>query len=1068
MKRKILSFLLALLTVLTAMPLYLLSGSAEEGNAPQTEKYDYSKLYVDGAYVLLMAYNGDDSVVLNQDGSGTWLNKVADPSGEYDVFDLVGKVGTIGSGKKTYFTPKTHATAELISFSGITYDKSGNPMYGAVSTLTREVIPTGGETEYAGTRSINHYQIRYGRNETASMLYNVTEQSYTVSLFIADASRTTYVYEKTYYTTVGNVGGTTLWQVYNEEPTSGSYTAVTNHYFTENLADIPQGVTYRTYQGYFARNMGYITGGWQNKNGGVGVTLNDAFYNSLNTNSNYAHYIALGAEYIPNEDYTVELVAAFDDGVADTDGSPMTMQSYFIYEGDGEWSPAFRMGPLNIYSRAASAARYPAAQTSVIYSTYTAYHAAGGTQTNVRPSNCSGLFHMRGDSTVTNLTFTKTATSDARENYTYTLTKDNAISQSFTTGSSTYGGGAPISYIDEASPSYENLWLLRNVSSTVYSVRVYPFTLSKEQKAQNHFADLCAYFALDMTGYEALGNAEKAALHTAFASADFTSDADTLQQKIDTAVDAFVPTTPTPPTLTDLAISFDGFTSRMYSKQSVRAYYTVSDAAIAALEAEGYRVRYGAIVGLGSYLDVDYRDLAGLTLDPATLAVSGENAAATLVYDTYDYGDASYSYAVIDEAKGTKTFTLTLTYKDSYNTKEFYSAELVSRAFLALTDADGNTKIHYIDTLKYGFEEKTSFADVAAYFVNRYVGTDSYKWYVNEDYRRVMTLCDIPLAQRIYADPPTVEKDVLSVLPGIVAWGDSLTAGAGGSGTTYETTLEGLIARDVIDYIKVVNMGVGGETSATICGRATAEGHEFTLAEDVTIPAGTVGVEVKLVSADGMAVKPLVQGNKGINNVTINGIEGTLTGVNNTPGVGGSNADMTYTFTRIQKGEQTACKAGTIIYTAGATTYADYLPIVFIGQNGGWSSNQHLYEQQMAIVGDRTDYIILGLTTQTAAYRKGLEDYMTEMHGAHYINLRVKLSDAQWLMQMSDELGLGIELSEADLADCAVGKVPSAILADAVHFNAKGYTLIGHLIYERMVELNYFAEVESIIENFEY
>ena len=28
--------------------------------------------------------------MLNQDGSGTWLNKVAGPSGEYDVFDLVG------------------------------------------------------------------------------------------------------------------------------------------------------------------------------------------------------------------------------------------------------------------------------------------------------------------------------------------------------------------------------------------------------------------------------------------------------------------------------------------------------------------------------------------------------------------------------------------------------------------------------------------------------------------------------------------------------------------------------------------------------------------------------------------------------------------------------------------------------------------------------------------------------------------------------------------------------------------------------------------------------------------
>ena len=96
MKKRLLSLFLAILMVVAVFPLTLLTAFGAEDGEKTAEDFDYSTLYVDGAFVLLMAYNGDDSVTLNADGSGKWVNKVADPTGDYDTFDLVGKIGTIG------------------------------------------------------------------------------------------------------------------------------------------------------------------------------------------------------------------------------------------------------------------------------------------------------------------------------------------------------------------------------------------------------------------------------------------------------------------------------------------------------------------------------------------------------------------------------------------------------------------------------------------------------------------------------------------------------------------------------------------------------------------------------------------------------------------------------------------------------------------------------------------------------------------------------------------------------------------------------------------------------------
>ena len=67
----------------------------------------------------------------------------------------------------------------------------------------------------------------------------------------------------------------------------------------------------------------------------------------------------------------------------------------------------------------------------------------------------------------------------------------------------------------------------------------------------------------------------------------------------------------------------------------------------------------------------------------------------------------------------------------------------------------------------------------------------------------------------------------------ILCWGDSLTAGAGGNGTTYPKTLQTLLG----SLYSVQNFGVGGENSLGISARQG--GIPVLLKRDVTLPATT-------------------------------------------------------------------------------------------------------------------------------------------------------------------------------------------------------------------------------------
>lgn len=291
------------------------------------------------------------------------------------------------------------------------------------------------------------------------------------------------------------------------------------------------------------------------------------------------------------------------------------------------------------------------------------------------------------------------------------------------------------------------------------------------------------------------------------------------------------------------------------------------------------------------------------------------------------------------------------------------------------------------------------------------------------------------------------------MLAGIVCWGDSLTAGTGGEGVSYPSVVEERLRKDRI-YIPVVNMGVGGENTVTIAGRAGA--LPFRL-KGFTIPAEAVPVEISFLEEADKPVRPLIQSDAGVNPCTINGIEGQLTGEKR------EGNDIVYLFTRSESGKETKVEEGTEVETWASSRFSEYIYVVFMGENHGWSSIQELIEQQQAILsmqGKYKDrYIVVGLPTGTRAERRELEEALYQAYGEKFLNIREYLST----QGIADA---GLKPSKADLDRMEEGMIPQALLSDDIHFNEAGYRLIGNYMYERMEELGYFNELKEAVREY--
>lgn len=320
-------------------------------------------------------------------------------------------------------------------------------------------------------------------------------------------------------------------------------------------------------------------------------------------------------------------------------------------------------------------------------------------------------------------------------------------------------------------------------------------------------------------------------------------------------------------------------------------------------------------------------------------------------------------------------------------------------------------------------------------------------------------------------------------LPGIVCWGDSLTAGTSGN-VSYPMTLQEYVNTNLCDAydlryafdnaeiisrinprdykisIPVVNMGSGQENSATILGRAGVV--PFVVQRNFVIPAEVESVTIYLASQNGSTVQPLMAGNAGMNPVTIAGVEGTIARIY-------KNGQYIYQFTRLEAGEEVAVPKNTEILTAAATEYQNYLHIIWMGAYDQTMSADKMVENVKKLLARQTQnsdrFLIIApcalggsWSAQMVCTLDSIDSAMSQTFGNHYISLRKYL--------ISDGMrDAGLSESKNDATAIKAGCVPESFRSSAsgVDMNAVAYELIAKLVYDRMDQLGYFDEVRTAL-----
>ena len=260
-------------------------------------------------------------------------------------------------------------------------------------------------------------------------------------------------------------------------------------------------------------------------------------------------------------------------------------------------------------------------------------------------------------------------------------------------------------------------------------------------------------------------------------------------------------------------------------------------------------------------------------------------------------------------------------------------------------------------------------------------------------------------------------------------WGDSLTAGAGGSGTNYPS-----ICASELGITSYKNCGVGGENANTIACR---QGGNSLILKKGTVSEYSLS---ELTDIYGTACNPLRQGtgSNSVNPIYINGVKCTLS-ISQTSA---SDPNAKYTIT----GYNDKLLAETPVKFSGCDITGK-ITVIFVGQNGPELAERlNIIDSMISKINDK--YIVMGLSTGNASSRSNEESQMLSKYGVHYFNTRNMLS--KYGMDI-----LKLTPTSADSNEMKIGEVPSSLRSDSIHLNAKGYTALGKLLAQKIRACGY-------------
>ncbi|EEX14075.1 hypothetical protein CSE45_2553 [Citreicella sp. SE45] len=273
----------------------------------------------------------------------------------------------------------------------------------------------------------------------------------------------------------------------------------------------------------------------------------------------------------------------------------------------------------------------------------------------------------------------------------------------------------------------------------------------------------------------------------------------------------------------------------------------------------------------------------------------------------------------------------------------------------------------------------------------------------------------------------------------IACWGDSLTQGAFGEGTTYPDILAGALGVDVF------NGGVGGTRSESIAMRQGGRPLFLTIAGN-ELPADTAEVLVTDFGTADIYNNQTAQTRSG----TINGVRAVLTryAVDGDP----PSTDH-YTLRRESAGlGPDPIPAGSRFVMDDALTYRDRTQIVWAGRN-------NIPRNRADLVSFRNDllhtadwlaprhgrHLVVSITSRGAAEgASGLADIL-EANRELREHFGDRFVDLQGYMSQRAIHDAGLTPTAQDETDMAGGFIPASLREPlgSSHFNPTGYTMIG-------------------------
>lgn len=281
---------------------------------------------------------------------------------------------------------------------------------------------------------------------------------------------------------------------------------------------------------------------------------------------------------------------------------------------------------------------------------------------------------------------------------------------------------------------------------------------------------------------------------------------------------------------------------------------------------------------------------------------------------------------------------------------------------------------------------------------------------------------------RLFSEPMGEEQFAgLVAGAGVVAWGDSLTAGAGATGGSTGSATYPAVAQTLFSPRRaVLRQGVGGQTATQIAARMNAVPILVTISGGAIPASGPVAVTDKSVNV-------LIS-----SGVYAGSLRGWLAGVEGTMS---TDASGNWSFARSVSGTSVAVPANSRFICAWGQYLRGCTAWLWLGRNGAEAGHTVLSDIAAAVaaLGHRR-YLIGGILPSTGDSAGGLAQLavlngqLTSTYGDRFVNLLSILSAAA-------------NGSPEDAGDVAAGFVPRSLRSDHLHLNDAGYAIVAQAFY---------------------